>query len=186
MDCSMSDMLIMKYMDGEITESEAMLLNEHILQCEACRKEFYLFDRMTKGFESLPEIEAPEGFEMAVMAKIEALDYNYAKSGYSIERKILGVMLGVFSVAVAGGVALFVFREPILNSAFGGLLPPEAYGKLADMSGFISEFGYMCKDMFSNVLASANRASALFMGVVGLLVIAVAALQGYILYKKRR
>ena len=46
MDCKMSDMLIMKYMDGVLDESEAKLLNEHILSCEACRKEFYFYDNM--------------------------------------------------------------------------------------------------------------------------------------------
>lgn len=186
MDCKMSDMLIMKYMDGELSENEAKMLNAHILDCEACRKEFYLYDSMIKEFEAMPEICAPDGFELEVMAKVTALNHNYATVQYKVEHKTLGVVLGVFSVILACGAGVFVFREPILNSAFGAMLPEGAYDKLINMSGFVSEFLGLCAETLSSVFTSANSALTAAMGVVVLLIVVVAALQGYILYKRRR
>jgi len=186
MDCKMSDMLIMKYMDGELDEAEAKLLNEHILDCEACRKEFYFYDNLVKGFETLPEIEAPQNFEMEVMARIKALDHSYAQTGYKTENKILGVVFAIFAVIIGGGIGLYAFREPILNSAFGSALGGESYDKLIGVSDFVGEFMTMIRDTVLGVLSSSGPAASIFMGVIAVLIVAVVALQGYILYRKRR
>ena len=185
MDCKFGDMLIMKYMDGEIDEAEARLLNAHILECEACRKEFYFYDSMVKGFDTLPEIEAPQNFEMEVMAKIKALDHSYAQTAKT-ESRLLAAIVAVFSIIIGGGIALYAFREPILKFASGTFLDVEAYDKFSGVSDFVSEFMVMIRSAVSGVLSSSTPMTSIFIGVIALLIVAVVALQGYNLYRKRR
>ncbi len=185
MDCKISDMLIMKYIDGEISEAEAATLNAHILECEACRKEFYFYDSMVKGFDTLPEIEAPKNFETEVMAKIKALDYSYAEAPRT-ERRLLVTIAAIFSVIVGGGIALYAFREPIIRVALGTFLGAEAYDKLLDVSGFVGEFMVMIRNTVFGVLSTSSPASSILMGVLAFIVVVMVAFQGYNLYRKRR
>ncbi len=186
MDCKMSDMLIMKYMDGDIDENEAKLLNSHILTCEACRKEFYFYDSMIKNFEAMPEIEAPQNFEVEVMAKIETLNENYAQVQYKVEHKLFGTVVAAFSVVIGGGIALYAFRKPILNAVSGGMIPESVYGKLVDMSLVAEEFVGMIAASFSGVFGNTTGAAAILMAVVAVLVVAAVALQGVYFYRKKR
>ena len=185
MDCKMSDMLIMKYMDGEINEMEAGMLNAHILECEACRKEFYFYDTMVKGFETLPEIEAPQNFEMEVMSKIKALDHSCAYTPKT-ERRLLVAIAAVFTVIISGGIALYALREPIIRIASGTFLDEEAYDKLLGVSGFVGEFMVMIRNTVLGVLSSSSPAASIFIGVIALIVVVIVAFQGYNLYRKRR
>lgn len=71
MECSQMSDLIMKYLDGDISEVELKLLNKHKLSCEACRKEFIIMTEMAEIINDLPELEAPYGFEEKVMDKLK-------------------------------------------------------------------------------------------------------------------
>ena len=186
MDCKMSDMLIMKYMDGVIDEAEAKLLNEHMLGCEACRKEFYFYDNMVKGFETLPEIEAPQNFEMEVMAKIAALEHSYAKEGYKTESRLLRLVFVAFSVLIACGLAFYVLRVPVIKALFGNVLSDASYDKLIGVSDLVSEFMLMVRDTVFGTLSYSGSAASIFMIVAAVVIVAVVSLQGYILYRKRR
>ena len=185
MDCKVSDMLIMKYIDGEISGTEAAMLNAHILECEACKKEFYFYDNMVKGFDTLPEIEAPKNFETEVMAKIKALDHSYAEAPRT-ERRLLVTIAAIFSVIIGGGIALYAFREPIIRIALGTFLGAEAYDKLLDVSDFVGEFMIMIRNTVFGVLSASSLAATIFMGVIALIVVVAVAFQGYNFYRKRR
>ena len=186
MNCKNSEKLIMKYVDGELSEEEAKLLNGHITKCSECKAEFYFYDNMLKSFGNFEEVEAPETFEADVMAKITALGHNYSEVEYKVEHKVLGAVLGTFSVIIGGGVALFVFREPILNAVTGGETVSPYYAKLAEISGFVGEFWFNLKSAASNVIASANGAVGAYMGVIIMLIVAIVAIQGVLLYRKKR
>lgn len=186
MNCKTSEKLIMKYVDGEISEDEARLLNSHITQCSSCRADFYFYDGLIKSLNEFEEIEAPVTFEAEVMAKINALDYNYAGSGYRTEHKVFNVVLGVFSVIMGGGVVLFIFREPILNALLGSEQSSPYYSKLVEISDFAGELWVSLKNSVAGAVSSANGAIGAYMGIIIMLIIAVVVLQGFLLYKKRR
>lgn len=186
MNCKNSEKLIMKYMDGELNEEEAKLLNGHITKCGECKAEFYFYDNMLKSLGNFEDVEAPAAFEADVMAKITALGHNYAEVEYKVEHKVLGAVLGTFSVIIGGGVALFIFREPILNTVIGSETASPYYAKLAEISGFVGEFWFDLKSTASNVIASANGAVGAYMGVIIMLIVAIVAVQGILLYRKKR
>ena len=73
MKCEDAEMLMMKYMDGEINEIEAESLNGHLLVCPKFRQAFEVYDSMLSGMSEMETAEAPEGFENAFMMKIRAI-----------------------------------------------------------------------------------------------------------------
>ena len=50
MKCSEAEELMMKYMDNELSESDAKRLNSHILECVECKESFFIFFSLTHSF----------------------------------------------------------------------------------------------------------------------------------------
>ncbi len=77
MSCDKYYVHMMHYMDGAITTEEERLLREHIKTCSACKEDFEIYEEMLKGFSETEIINAPDGFEEAVMSKIQSLEHTY-------------------------------------------------------------------------------------------------------------
>lgn len=71
MECGKMSDLIMKYLDGNISEVELKLLNRHMISCEKCSKEFEIMTEISELINELPEISAPADFESKVMHRIK-------------------------------------------------------------------------------------------------------------------
>lgn len=112
MRCAEADLLMMKYMDGEITSQEAEKLNEHILTCKKCEEAFFIYDGMVAEMSSMPQFDAPEGFENAVMAKISALPAT--QSIYSVRDKAKILIAGTFAMLLSIGALLIAYRDTII------------------------------------------------------------------------
>ena len=104
---------MMKYMDSEITEKEANKLNQHILECQECRKAFFVYDSMVTHIEAVNQVVAPENFEKAVLAKIALLPKK--ERIYSKEDKMRAVVASIFVFFLSLGTALVVYQEQIVT-----------------------------------------------------------------------
>lgn len=78
MDCKSAKVLLMKYMDGDISKKEVLKLRSHTDCCEKCREEFLIYTQILEGFDELEKYEAPEGFEACVMEKIQDIEVEYS------------------------------------------------------------------------------------------------------------
>lgn len=107
MECGKISDLIMKYLDGDISEVELKLLNKHKLTCEACRREFEIMTEMAKCINELPELSAPYGFESKVMGRLKQ-----QKSRISMVNMQIGAAgLFVFAYYMAIFVIVPFFHE---------------------------------------------------------------------------
>lgn len=112
MECRRANELIMKYMDSEINEKEAFELHNHTANCEECRVMFALYAEIMDGFDMTEEIEAPLGFEEAVMESIANVVPGYRQS---FTMNLGCIMLSIFSVLAGLGTLLVIRREYIME-----------------------------------------------------------------------
>ena len=118
MDCKKAENLIMKYMDGQLSQNDAQLLNEHIKNCPKCKEEFLLFDSMMNEAAEISKevIRAPEGFEKAVMAKIhtqEEKQYAYGRND-----RLRMACIGVVLLFLGAGYIFTVYKNAIIAKLY--------------------------------------------------------------------
>jgi hypothetical protein len=111
MDCEKAGGLMMRYMDGALTDAEAVSLNRHIHACGHCKEDFLAYDGIMNSFSEMTLSEAPEGFERRVMEIIARAPAMEAKS---VNRPVYGI-LGVFAVLLSLGFILVMNKEAMLN-----------------------------------------------------------------------
>ena len=119
MDCKDADELIMRYMDKTLTKPEAASLSEHISHCAQCRSDFEAYDDIVSAFETSELMEAPEGFEAAVMEKIEASGFKHTRNG--LAERINSVIVGILSVLLTVGFICILYRNQILEYMSGSV-----------------------------------------------------------------
>jgi len=112
LNCNKADLLIMKYMDGLISDEEIIKLKEHISVCDKCKEDFMVYNKILDEFSDNSNIiNAPSDFEEQVMAKI---DFVYSGN---TERSIniLCFIWGLFSVFAGLGTILIINKEKIIE-----------------------------------------------------------------------
>ena len=114
MDCKEADKLMMKYMDSVMTEAEALLLGTHIESCANCREAFAIYDMMMDDFSDLELMEAPEGFELEVMEKINELPTVSEKIMNNMDNAN-NLVWGTFSVLLGIATLITMNRDLILK-----------------------------------------------------------------------
>lgn len=132
MNCNKAEKYIMKYIDGELSEKEARILNEHILMCRVCKESFYIYNTISVNIVEKLEYSAPEGFEARVMGSIAL-----AGLPFEAEDSTHDGLIGVFSVLLGTGVLLFIFRNTIINSVSQSPYVGEMAKGLAPAADFI-------------------------------------------------
>ena len=70
--------LLSAYLDGELTDEEAVTVGSHLDTCVACAREFADLRRTVELCRRVGEVEVPEGFHSELMQKIET---RKARSG---------------------------------------------------------------------------------------------------------
>ncbi|MDR1642014.1 MAG: zf-HC2 domain-containing protein [Clostridiales bacterium] len=109
MECERADLLMMKYMDNALSESEAQELSEHIASCPQCKEDFLAYDKIMSDFAEMEIVEAPPGFTTAVMAKVRLLPpHTPAAEG------MLGDIWSAFLVLMGLGFLLAMQKDAII------------------------------------------------------------------------
>ncbi|MEA4816441.1 MAG: zf-HC2 domain-containing protein [Lachnospiraceae bacterium] len=121
MNCNKAEKYIMKYIDGELSEKEAELLNEHILKCRICKESFYIYNRISVNMVENFEYKVPDGFEARVMKSIVLVE------PIKPEPDTNEGLIGIFSVLFGAGTVLVIFRDSIMDS----LIQSPYMGKIA-------------------------------------------------------
>jgi predicted anti-sigma-YlaC factor YlaD len=138
MDCNKAEEYFMKYMDGTLSEREAAALNAHLAECEACREDFKLYDVILADFADEALLAAPEGFEEAVMAKIDALTDVEHKAESRLDSLILAVW-GTFSVLMGSGFLLSMNRDVIMGYFSSKPALSAMVSMMNDASAYVSQ-----------------------------------------------
>lgn len=110
--CNSCNVLITKYLDGNIGEKEQNQLMEHVSICDLCKEEYTKYSLILDVLNEKREIEPPETFESEVMAKIQRINL-YAKK--SRDKKFLKLYFAssiLFTLALI--IAGAAFREQLL------------------------------------------------------------------------
>lgn len=108
MQCNEISGLMMKYLDGDISETELKALEKHNLSCISCNNEFEALKKAVSLVEALPDIDPPYDFEAKVMERIGSGIYKRNTANL-----LIGT-LGLFSFAYY--MLLFVMIPYIKNT----------------------------------------------------------------------
>ena len=180
MDCENANLLLMKYMDSALSETEADLLAKHLDSCDKCQEDFNVYDEMMGGFPIETTI-APDNFESLVMAKIRELpEPKYANSD-----SMLCVVWGVFSVLFGLGFLAVINREAIIQSISANPALSGYADILISVSNFVERFVYAFTNAADSffVAASGYIASSRYLLM---LIVAVLVMVQYVIYKKNK
>lgn len=109
--------LLNQYADGELNESDALLVRAHLEICPSCKKAYEELLEIGKLFEEAKE-EAPAELCESVMAKIKSEPIVNAK-----RKKIMKTITGI---AVAAAVSLTVLSSPAIILVLSGGAKAEA------------------------------------------------------------
>ena len=88
-------------------------LEAHFLQCEHCDADICFFDLLLSEAEEEPEIEAPDGFEYAVMTRIVHMKGNRFALEVRVWDKARRSLVGTILLCLGAGTVYIIFREPI-------------------------------------------------------------------------
>ena len=181
MECEKANDLMMKYMDGTLSESEAFSLNRHIKTCGQCEEDFLMYDSILDDFSGMTLSEPPEGFELRVMSIVRQLPEVGVKSAH---RSLYGV-LGVFSVLLGLGIILDMNKEPLLNfmSQYRQLKP--LLDIYAPVAAAVRDVSLRVSAAVTQALSYAQQLSSGLYYVLLLLFGILAAAQ-YVIYRKER
>jgi predicted anti-sigma-YlaC factor YlaD len=135
MNCNQSNDFMMKYLDGELKDTEYSELMHHINKCSVCCTEFQTYNIMVKSLENDNAIEPPEDFELNVMRKINLMDEAIKLKK---EKKLLLIYFLSSIVLTLGVIVCAVFLKGYILEIMKYLRVPAnityiVYGVLANI-----------------------------------------------------
>ncbi len=181
MECSKADGLIMKYMDNTISANEAKALNAHLALCEKCMSDFLAYDEIMSEFSELELVSPMDGFETAVMAKIEECGVIYEKRT-SLLDNIITVIIGFASVLLGIGFLFAINRDQIIDYLESASFIGSYVSFMKPMLNLITEYS----NSFINVVTTFALNCARFMSdyKYGILIAFIAILAIQFIRKK--
>ena len=181
MECEKAGGLMMKYMDGALTDAEAASLNRHVQACGNCMEDFVTYDGIISSFSEMQLTEAPEGFEYRVMDIISQLPEVAIKP---VNRPLYGV-LGIFTVLMGLGFVLVMNRDAMLGwvSGYPKLVPLMNF--LIPVSTAVNSISHQAAAFLSQVSSYLRQAGS-SLNYVPLLLFGVLAAVQYVIYRRER
>lgn len=186
MNCDDADLYIMRYMDGEITQEEAEILNKHILGCNACEQDFLVYDSMLSQFQALPEFMVPEGFELQVMTEISKISESEYEVTLTLKDKAIRAVWGTFTVLFGAGAILVFYREPIMNSLAQNPYVGEQVKRLMPAAQQVTQGAATIQDSLNSVAAVVNTVLSNSMGIIFGVLTVICAVQFYLLLRRKK
>ncbi len=175
MDCTKAGELMMRFMDHMLTDEEAKELGLHMDVCPACKEDFLVYDIIMTGFEELPIVSAPEGFEETVMQQIAELPQEEAAS-----RMLNGIEHIVYAICgsflVLAGIAFLIVmnKDAIVISLFGSEHFHTVTNALASFSasvgGFFTNIAFVLQSSLTEATVFLESARFVLLGILAILV----------------
>lgn len=167
MKCNQSYDYMMKYLDGELNDSEHAELIHHINKCNKCCTEFQEYTSIVKALEEDKSIEPPENFETTVMSKIKLIE-DSAKIRKE-KRIVLSYLLsGVFLSLCIMACSVFL-KDYIFEFMKYARIPT---GITYTVYGILSNIGYVVKMSIRSVYFFNSMFADIYYVFMGLFVIA--------------
>lgn len=186
MKCERADILIMKYMDEEITEAEAKELNAHISMCPKCKESFMVFDSMLTQMEEIPHAVAPSGFEEAVMARIMVLPKTAKPLVYNKRDKMKMGFVGSFTLLLSLGAILITYRNAILTALMQRPYFEGAVRKLIPIVEVVEAHSLNAVGFLEQVVAGVDNVLSAGAGVFVTAIVALCGVQFVLARRKNR
>lgn len=126
MKCPVENTLLVDFLEGELDPRMIPVLEEHLLGCEACRKEFEALRGIRKMLDRVkinaPESEPPESFWQENLEAVADRTYRktvYFRKIFSLRGLHPGVLAAaaVILIALAGTFRLGLYRDTPADSA---------------------------------------------------------------------
>lgn len=167
MNCKQSCDYMMKYLDGELSDSEHSQLIHHINKCNQCCAEFQEYNSIIKALEEDKGIEPPENFEIKVMNKIRLID-NSVKLR---REKRLVLLYFLSSIILSMGIIIcsVFFKDYILEFMKYAGIPT---GITYSIYGILSNVEYMVKMLIRLIYCFNSMFTDVYYVFFGLFVIA--------------
>lgn len=132
MECHDARLLILPYLDGELSEAQAAPLRQHLLECASCRAEAQADKALDAWFVPTAEVSVPEDFAARVARRAVAGDRGGRfDAGADRERFEGGGRILPFLVNATAVAALLLFLVSIAVRFQAG---PEGEALQADSS----------------------------------------------------
>ena len=110
MNCEAVRELLWAYLEKETTAEEAEKIEEHLENCEDCRKELEFQQEMMETLAGLPDEELPEGYHAELMQKLQAeaapnvVPFPVKKKKQPVYKQWGMIAAAVLVVVAAGGM----------------------------------------------------------------------------------
>jgi hypothetical protein len=101
MKCVELEELLSAYIDGEITEREKQIVEEHLETCRECGELLVDFSKVHSLYGELDHLRAPQGFRLRVAQRVDApsrswfvLPWKMCRLGYAFSILLLVMLVG--------------------------------------------------------------------------------------------
>ena len=109
---------MMKHMDNELSVEDYAHLQKHLEVCFDCAEDFAAYSGILSDFENMScLVDAPNGFEKAVMSKIERLEPEESRS----RNETVTVALAVGALSILLGLVVLFSGVNLAESVMASL-----------------------------------------------------------------
>ena len=167
MNCKQSCDYMMKFLDGELTDSEHIQLIHHINECNHCCVEFQEYNSIVNALKEDKGIEPPEDFEIKVMNKIKLIDIS---AKLKREKRLVLLYFVLSFILSMGLIACSVFFKDYIVEFMKYVGVPT--GITYTIYGILSNIGYIVKMLIRIVYCFNSMFTDIYYVFLGLFVIA--------------
>lgn len=113
MNCEKYSEWIPLYIDGELEDTNHIVFENHISDCDSCREEVRILEDITNSIKALEAIEPPEGFHKELMERIRR---EYEQNQQKVMPLPTKKNKWYLNLKIASAVAaVFIFSAVLLN-----------------------------------------------------------------------
>lgn len=161
MSCEMSKNYMMKYFDGELSETEEAQLKQHLENCRGCREEFNSMRDILAAVEGQPNPEPPSDFEARVMVGVNEIEKKRREKNSKLlvflynGAILLSIVMLLIFVADMKQISLFAAFEKISGyfDSFSSVTSA-VLGVIRDIFGLIGSALYVVIEVAFSVVKS--------------------------------
>ncbi len=138
MNCDKIKNQLSVYIDGEVSEKDAVAIREHIAVCNDCAQAELLLRKTSRLIRSWESIPAPDGFCEALLAKADNVSRQPRRSIFNVVRPLAGpgalVRVAVYGAAVLllCVAVIFFTKLPLRRAPTAEPLPTQTGSAMQD------------------------------------------------------
>lgn len=114
MDCKKASILIMKFLDHDITLTDKAALDSHISECKNCREEFETLNSALIDVEMLEVFDTPEDLENMIMNRIDKRKYSKKNSSFGL----IFIPLSILTIFIGHYTFFSILPRILINQEF--------------------------------------------------------------------